>query len=214
MANGRKEPWEQLGYIAPTDSRVVTEDPFSALMEPDSVLSKWLNNLTAYAKAEEATEKAHQNKMEIRSADTKDATKLAKMQAQQSMAELSERFGHDMTLEQSKIFRQDVETMREQAEKDPHGASSRAESMLLDPKLPPEMRSLLQSSSTLFKQKAERKDQRVALAEEMLKYTSPESALQQTPKEFKSRLIEKFSDWTSKFTIAEQNYYQDKRDEA
>ena len=214
MPNGRKEPWEQLGYIAPTDSRVVTEDPFSALMEPDSVLSKWLNNLTAYAKAEEATEKAHQNKMEIRSADAKDATKLQKMQGTQSMAELTERFGHDMTLEQSRIFRAEVETMREQAEEDPHGASSRAESMLLDPKLPPEMRSLLQSSSTLFKQKSERKDERVALAEEMHKYISAESALEYTQKDFNSKVTEKFSDGTSKLTVGEQNFYLGQRDTA
>ena len=214
MPNGRKEPWEELGYIAPTGSRVITKDPLSSLTEPDSALFKWLNNMTAYAKAEEATEKAHQNKMEIRSADTKDATKLQKMQAQQSMAELSERFGHDMTLEQSRIFRAEVETMREQAEEDPHGASSRAESMLLDPKLPPEMRSLLQSSSTLFKQKSERKDERVALAEEMHKYISAESALEYTQKDFNSKVTEKFSDGTSKLTVGEQNFYLGQRDTA
>ena len=207
MANGRKEPWEQLGYIAGTGSRVVTQDPLSAITEAGADnFWKWLNNQTAYAKAAEQTEQAQKHQLERDKAQSKDAFKLQKSEGLQRLSEIEEKHRNDTSLEQSKIFRSEIDTMREQAEEDPHGASSRAESMLLDPKLPPEMRSLLQSSSTLFKQKSERKDERVALAEEMHKYISAESALEYTQKDFNSKVTEKFSDGTSKLTVGEQNF--------
>jgi len=214
MPNGRKEPWEQLGYIADIGSRVVTKDPLSSLMEPGSPFWQWINNETAYAKAEDAVDTAHQNTMERDRADSKDAMKLQKVRGTQSMAELAEQHANAEELALRDIFMTNLDTMRAQSELDPHGASSRAEAMLLDPKFPDEMRSLLQSSSTLFKQKAERKDQRVALAEEMHPYASVESASQYTQKQFMAKLTEKFSDGTSKFTVAEQNFYLGQRDTA
>ncbi len=216
MANGRKEPWEQLGYIAGTGSRVVTQDPLSAITEAGADnFWKWLNNQTAYAKAAEQTEQAQKHQLERDKTQSKDAFKLQKSEGLQRLSEIEEKHRNDTSLEQSKIFRSEIATMREQAELDPHAAVNRAESMLLDKKhLTPEMVSLLESNVSLFQRKADQKDARVALSDELLKYTSPERVLEHSSKEFNSRLIEKFPDGTSKLTIPQQQFYQGKRDQA
>ena len=89
MANGRKEPWEQLGYIAGTGSRVVTQDPLSAITEAGADnFWKWLNNQTAYAKAAEQTEQAQKHQLERDKTQSKDAFKLQKSEGLQRLSEI------------------------------------------------------------------------------------------------------------------------------
>jgi len=97
----RRNPWEQTGYIAPTDSRVVTDDPLSKLTEEGaSGFWQWLQNQTAYAKAEEATDKA--NKFTLKTQKNDQEFALRKLQEQAAEARIAEAERRDFERTQTK----------------------------------------------------------------------------------------------------------------
>ena len=164
----RRNPWEQTGFIAPTDSRVVTDDPLSKLTEEGaSGFWQWMQNQTAYAKAEEATDKANKFKLRTKQDDQEFALRKLQEQAEEARLTESQRQEFERTQTKYEAMNSEVQTLSELSLNSPYEAKDRLIAFRAREDVPDYLIPSIEATIQNTTNRIERKEQRETILEKL-----------------------------------------------